>query len=94
MKAGNNIEEVCNIGNEVLIKEDNTQQITLRVGIIMPLWDGVKRTADTYVMLQMERHQKLDGQLANSTPYNIVKEKNDKVQLKIVDETNSINFLI
>ena len=60
----------------------------------MPLWDGVKRTADTYVMLQMERHQKLDGQLANSTPHNIVKEKNDKVQLKIVDETNSINFLI
>lgn len=60
----------------------------------MPLWDGVKRTADTYVTLQMERHQKLDGQLANSTPYNIVKKKNDKVQLKIVDETNSINFLI
>ena len=60
----------------------------------MPLRDGVKRTADTYVMLQMERYQKLDDQLANSTPYNIVKEKNDKVQLKIVDETNSINFLI
>ena len=46
--ACNKIEEVRNTGDEVLIQDDNTQRTNLRVGVIRPSGDGIKRIADTY----------------------------------------------
>ena len=48
----------------------------------------VLRELLTSVMLQIERHQKFEDRLKSSTQYNIIKDKNDEVQLKVFDERN------
>ena len=41
-------------------------------------------------MPQIEKHQKLEDELQTSTRQNVIKDKKDDMQLKFVDEINTV----
>lgn len=77
-KAHSKIEEACIIvGDVVLIQNDHTSR-SCKVGmwlvlIVLCLNEMLLRGLLKCVMLQIEIHQKLDNQLTNSIPCNIIR---------------------
>ena len=89
--AHNKSEEACDIGDVVLIHEDNTPRINLRMGIIdsfMPPRDGIKKI----VIVRYAANGQTDIRRPMNKLYHIEhsQRKNDDVQSKFIDERNII----
>ena len=91
-KARNNIEQKCNLGDVVLIHEDNKPRITLKVGVIdsyLPSRDGIKRIANVRCLIN-EKQSEIRRPINKLYPIESNEEKNDEVQLKFVDERDIV----